>query len=96
MPNAKTSVPPSASTASVTGPSREESFRSRSSEPIPRAPEAFQQSVTADEIETLCRRAFGANMTVLSATELGTGDNTTVRVAIAVADQEGWGLGART
>ncbi|PWJ05115.1 aminoglycoside phosphotransferase family protein [Streptomyces sp. NWU49] len=52
--------------------------------PIQRAPEAFQQPVTADEIEAICRRAFGAHTKVLSATELGTGMyNTTFRVAVA-------------
>ncbi|MGW7363930.1 phosphotransferase family protein [Streptomyces sp. NPDC054841] len=52
--------------------------------PIPRAPEAFQQPVTADEIEAICRRVFGMDTKVLSAAELGTGMyNTTLRVALA-------------
>ncbi|GAX58589.1 phosphotransferase family protein [Streptomyces olivochromogenes] len=52
--------------------------------PIPRMPEAFQQPVTADEIEAICRRIFGPHTAVLSATELGTGMyNTTFEVTVA-------------
>ena len=51
--------------------------------PIPRVPGAFQQLVTADEIEAICCRTFGAHTKVISATELGTGTyNTTLRVAV--------------
>ncbi|WP_198539515.1 phosphotransferase family protein [Streptomyces graminilatus] len=51
--------------------------------PIPRVPEAFQQPVTADEIEAICCRTFGARTKVIAATELGTGMyNTTLRVAV--------------
>jgi aminoglycoside phosphotransferase (APT) family kinase protein len=42
---------------------------------------AFQQPLTASEIEALCRRAFGADLDVRSAVELGNGSyNTTYRV----------------
>ncbi|MFG2440797.1 phosphotransferase family protein [Streptomyces sp. NPDC048508] len=52
--------------------------------PITRAPEAFQQSVTATEVEAICCRAFGSNTKVASATELGTGMyNSTYRVTFA-------------
>ncbi|MFI9730943.1 hypothetical protein [Streptomyces sp. NPDC052092] len=52
--------------------------------PVTRARGAFQQSVTSEEIETICRRAFGTNTKVTSATELGTGMyNTTYRVTVA-------------
>jgi aminoglycoside phosphotransferase (APT) family kinase protein len=52
--------------------------------PITRAPGAFQQSVTPEEIEAICRRAFGTDTKVVSATELGTGMyNTTYRVTVA-------------
>ncbi|NMI55840.1 MULTISPECIES: phosphotransferase family protein [unclassified Streptomyces] len=55
--------------------------------PIPRPSESFQQPVTVDEIEAICRRAFGTHTKVLSAAELGTGMyNTTLKVTIA--DQE--------
>ncbi|MDX5563184.1 aminoglycoside phosphotransferase family protein [Streptomyces sp. ID05-04B] len=51
---------------------------------IPRPPTAFQQSVTADAIETICQRAFGTHTEVLSAVELGTGlYNTTLKVTVA-------------
>lgn len=56
-------------------------------QPVPRAPGAFQQAVASDEIEAICRRAFGTHTEVASATELGTGMyNTTLKVT--VADQE--------
>ncbi|MFD8967137.1 hypothetical protein ACFV0C_19450 [Streptomyces sp. NPDC059568] len=41
--------------------------------PITRAPGAFQQSVTPEGIEAICRRAFGTDTQVVSAAELGTG-----------------------
>lgn len=51
--------------------------------PITRAPGAFQQSVAPEEIEAICRRAFGTDTKVTSATELGTGMyNTTYRVTV--------------
>lgn len=40
---------------------------------VTRALGAFQQSVPPNEIEAICRRAFGTNTKVASATELGTG-----------------------
>ncbi|MEU9671730.1 aminoglycoside phosphotransferase family protein [Streptomyces bobili] len=48
--------------------------------PIPREPDAFQQSVTAEVIQAMCRRACGSTVQVTSAVELG-GDmyNTTYR-----------------
>jgi len=50
---------------------------------IERAAGAFQQPVTAEEVRTMCRRAFGAQVDVLSAIELGDGSyNTTYRVDI--------------
>ncbi|MEL5957563.1 aminoglycoside phosphotransferase family protein [Streptomyces sp. CLV115] len=52
--------------------------------PITRAPGAFQQSVTPEEIEAICCRAFGTDTEVVSAAELGTGMyNTTYRVTVA-------------
>jgi len=52
--------------------------------PIDRAPGAFQQSVTAEQIQAMCRRAFGADTRVSSATELGLGAyNSTYRVTLA-------------
>ena len=52
--------------------------------PITRAPGAFQQSVTADGIEAICRRVFGPNTKAAAAVELGTGMyNTTYQVTIA-------------
>lgn len=51
--------------------------------PIERAPDAFQQSVTADQIMAMCRRAFGSDVRVTSATELGLGAyNNTYRVGL--------------
>ncbi|MEU1273578.1 aminoglycoside phosphotransferase family protein [Streptomyces sp. NPDC005799] len=41
--------------------------------PIPRASEAFQQPVTAEDIETITLRAFGRTVRVTSAVELGGG-----------------------
>ncbi|MFE4829838.1 hypothetical protein [Streptomyces sp. NPDC056672] len=38
-----------------------------------RASEAFQQSLTAEEIGKVCRRAIGETVTPASAVELGTG-----------------------
>ncbi|QIZ37037.1 phosphotransferase family protein [Saccharopolyspora sp. ASAGF58] len=49
--------------------------------PIERAADAFQQSVTPDQIEAMCRRAFGSAVEVASAVELGNGMyNNTYRV----------------
>jgi aminoglycoside phosphotransferase (APT) family kinase protein len=49
--------------------------------PIARAPGAFQQSVTAEQLRAMCRRAFGAHVGVVSAVELGNGMyNSTYRV----------------
>lgn len=42
-------------------------------QPVERAAEAFQQSLTAEEIEKVCRRAIGGDATPVSAVELGTG-----------------------
>lgn len=51
--------------------------------PIERAADAFQQSVTPEEIEAMCRRAFGSRVQVASAVELGNGMyNNTYRVQI--------------
>ncbi|MGG7568821.1 phosphotransferase family protein [Streptomyces sirii] len=41
--------------------------------PVERVSEAFQQSLSAEEIEGVCRRAFGSDTTPVSAVELGTG-----------------------
>ncbi|MGW2826405.1 phosphotransferase family protein [Streptomyces sp. NPDC001443] len=50
--------------------------------PIPRAPEAFQQPVTAEDIEAIALRAFGRGVRVTSAVELGGGMyNNTYRLA---------------
>lgn len=52
-------------------------------QPIERAPDAFQLSVTADQIDAMCQRAFGSNVRVRSAVELGNGMyNNTYRVDI--------------
>ncbi|PWJ05072.1 hypothetical protein DKG34_25050 [Streptomyces sp. NWU49] len=49
--------------------------------PIPRETDAFQQPVTAEDIQAMCRRAFGATVRVTSAVELGGGMyNTTHRI----------------
>ncbi|HEY0166299.1 MAG TPA: aminoglycoside phosphotransferase family protein [Jatrophihabitans sp.] len=51
--------------------------------PVERAPEAFQQSVTADQVVAMCRRAFGADVGVSAAVELGLGAyNSTYRVEL--------------
>jgi len=50
---------------------------------IERASGAFQQPVTAEEVRAMCRRAFGAQVDVLSAVELGDGSyNSTYRIAM--------------
>ncbi|MFJ8140818.1 phosphotransferase family protein [Streptomyces sp. NPDC096013] len=41
--------------------------------PIPRAPEAFQQPVTAEDVEAIALRAFGRAVRVTSVVELGGG-----------------------
>ncbi len=54
-------------------------------QPIKRSPEAFQQSVTPEQITAMCRRAFGTQTHVVSAVELGDGTyNSTYRVDIGV------------
>ncbi len=51
--------------------------------PIQRAPGAFQQSVSAEQIVAMCHRAFGVGVEVGSATELGLGAyNSTYRVEL--------------
>lgn len=51
--------------------------------PIERIPDAFQQPVTAEKIQAMCRRAFGSGTDVVSAVELGNGMyNNTYRVDI--------------
>lgn len=51
--------------------------------PVERAANAFQQPVTPDEIEAMCRRVFGSRTQVMSAVELGNGMyNNTYRVEI--------------
>jgi aminoglycoside phosphotransferase (APT) family kinase protein len=51
---------------------------------IARKPDAFQRSVTADEVRAMCRRAFGDDVPVASVVELGLGTyNSTYRVEIA-------------
>ncbi|MFD8967148.1 phosphotransferase family protein [Streptomyces sp. NPDC059568] len=52
--------------------------------PIERASQAFQQSVGAEEIQTICRRVFGTDAQVVSAVELGAGMyNNVYRVTVA-------------
>ncbi|MER6376908.1 aminoglycoside phosphotransferase family protein [Streptomyces mirabilis] len=49
--------------------------------PVPRDPEAFQQSVTAEDIHAIALRAFGRSVRITSAVELGGGMyNTTYRL----------------
>ncbi|GAA2231298.1 hypothetical protein GCM10010360_63930 [Streptomyces nogalater] len=56
--------------------------------PIERGAQAFQQSVTADGIQAVCRRAFGPNALVVSAEELGSGMyNNVYRVRLAGRDR---------
>ncbi|MDT8914128.1 aminoglycoside phosphotransferase family protein [Amycolatopsis sp. PS_44_ISF1] len=51
--------------------------------PKDRPEHAFQRSLTADEVELLCHRAFGTGTEVRSATELGLGSyNTVYRVEL--------------
>jgi len=51
--------------------------------PIERADDAFQQSVTAETIEAMCRRTFGPGAIISSAVELGNGMyNNTYRIGI--------------
>ncbi|WP_406498343.1 phosphotransferase [Streptomyces sp. NBC_00846] len=57
-------------------------------QPVERASEAFQQSLTAEEIEKVCRRAFGGAATPVSAVELGTSMyNHVYRVTLAGRDR---------
>ncbi|MFE4670692.1 phosphotransferase family protein [Streptomyces sp. NPDC056716] len=57
-------------------------------QPIERASEAFQQSLTAEEIGKVCRLAFGDAATPVSAVELGTGMyNNVYRVTLAWRDR---------
>ncbi|HEY0691747.1 MAG TPA: aminoglycoside phosphotransferase family protein [Kribbella sp.] len=52
-------------------------------QPIERAPDAFQLSVTAEQIDAMCQRAFGSSVRVSSAVELGNGMyNNTYRVDV--------------
>jgi aminoglycoside phosphotransferase (APT) family kinase protein len=52
--------------------------------PIERAPAAFQRSVTAEQIQAMCRRAFGAAAHPRAAVELGLGAyNSTYGVELA-------------
>jgi aminoglycoside phosphotransferase (APT) family kinase protein len=52
-------------------------------EPVARSGDAFQQSVTASEIQAICRRVFGPDTRVDSAVELGLGlYNSTYRVSV--------------
>jgi aminoglycoside phosphotransferase (APT) family kinase protein len=52
-------------------------------QPIERAPDAFQLSVTAEQIIAMCQRAFGSSVRVSSAVELGNGMyNNTYRVDV--------------
>jgi aminoglycoside phosphotransferase (APT) family kinase protein len=51
--------------------------------PIERAPGAFQRSVSAEQLQAMCRRAFGAGVRPISAVELGLGAyNSTYRVVL--------------
>lgn len=53
-------------------------------QPVERASEAFQQSLTAEEIGKVCRRAFAGDATPVSAVDLGTGMyNNVYRVTLA-------------
>ncbi|MFF4219712.1 phosphotransferase family protein [Streptomyces nondiastaticus] len=53
-------------------------------QPVERASEAFQQSLTTEEIGKVCRRAFGGTAMPVSAVELGTGMyNNVYRVTVA-------------
>ncbi|MFC4562991.1 phosphotransferase family protein [Nocardiopsis mangrovi] len=57
-------------------------------QPVERAPGAFQQSLTAEEIGEVCRRAFGDTATPVSAIELGTGMyNSVYRVSLSGRDR---------
>lgn len=57
-------------------------------QPVERASEAFQQSLTAQEIGKVCRRAFGEAAASVSAVELGTGMyNNVYRVALSGRDR---------
>ncbi|MEV7282986.1 aminoglycoside phosphotransferase family protein [Streptomyces sp. NPDC093252] len=57
-------------------------------QPVERASEAFQRSLTAQEIGKVCRRAFGNTAAPVSAVELGTGMyNNVYRVALAGRDR---------
>lgn len=52
--------------------------------PVERAPGAFQQPVGAEQVEAMCRRAFGSGARPVSAVELGLGAyNNTYRVTLA-------------
>jgi len=53
-------------------------------QPIERPAGAFQQSVTVDQLEAMCRRAFGVDACPTAAVELGLGAyNSTYRVQLA-------------
>ncbi|MGV9772339.1 phosphotransferase family protein [Streptosporangium sp. NPDC003464] len=52
-------------------------------QPIERSARAFQQTVTAEEIQAICHRVFGAGARAVSAVELGLGMyNTTYRITV--------------
>ncbi|MDQ3576910.1 MAG: aminoglycoside phosphotransferase family protein [Actinomycetota bacterium] len=52
--------------------------------PIERTQDAFQQPVTAEQVQAMCRGAFGSRVEVVSAVELGNGMyNNTYRVDIS-------------
>ncbi|WP_406447176.1 aminoglycoside phosphotransferase family protein [Streptomyces sp. NBC_00876] len=56
--------------------------------PIERVPQAFQQSVSAEEIRAVCHRAFSNGVEPVSAVELGTGMyNNVYRVTLAGRDR---------
>ncbi len=60
-----------------------DSFRRMEFQPVERASNAFQVSVSPDQIVAMCHRAFGAGIEVVSAVELGGGlYNNTYRVEI--------------
>ncbi|MEU6714445.1 aminoglycoside phosphotransferase family protein [Nonomuraea sp. NPDC046802] len=57
-------------------------------EPIDRPPHAFQQPVTAGQIQAVCHRVFGADARVSSAVELGLGMyNSTFKVTVEGRDR---------
>lgn len=54
---------------------------------IERGPDAFQQALIAEQIEAICRRAFGAGVVAVRAVELGLGGyNSVYQVSLADRD----------